>query len=369
MKRILLVVLLTIPIFSKAQDCANPLTNATFQTGFNLIASQVTNQKKLDQALVLINKSCLLSTQIKHIAVLFTEDNYRFEFCRAAYLSAFDRVNYFEVYDAFTSFSYALRLYDFTRNPQQITVPILDTPVEKIKEPTTKEAMKELIVPKFGDFIYPSPNDYTGNKGCEGPIANDASFNTRAIQIASQPTDDAKLIAIRVSTEEACYSMAQLMKLTSLIGAEKIRYNALSECFPKIYDQDHYISGRSLFKSNDLQNQWVTSAEFMLTPAAPGVCVVEAAAMKEIQKSLQSKSFSSEKLDLLGSIKNDKCFTVEQISMISKEFAFDKDKVTVMKMLYAGCPNKEDYSKLLDELSFGYLQDELTQFIKNEGRN
>ena len=54
MKRILLVILLTIPIFSKAQDCANPLTNATFQTGFNLIASQVTNQKKLDQALVLI---------------------------------------------------------------------------------------------------------------------------------------------------------------------------------------------------------------------------------------------------------------------------------------------------------------------------
>ena len=368
MNRIILLVLLTASIFSKAQDCSTPLTNATFQTGFNLIASQVTNQKKLDQALVLINKSCLLSTQIKHIAVLFTEDNYRFDFCRAAYLSAFDRVNYFEVYDAFTSFSYALRLYDFMRNPQQIAVPMLDNPLEKVKEPT-EEAIKEFIVPKFGNFIYPSSKDYTGNKGCEGPIADDASFNTRAVQVASQPTDDAKLIAIRLSTEEACYSFAQLMKFTSLIGAEKIRYNTLSECFPKIYDQDHYISGRSLFKSNDLQNQWVTSAEFMLTPAASGVCVVEAAAMKEIQKSLQSKSFSSEKLDLLGSIKNDKCFTVDQVSMISKEFAFDKDKVAVMKMLYAGCPNKEDYSKLLDELSFGYLQDELTQFIKTEGRN
>lgn len=364
MNRILLLVLVTSSIFSRAQDCSNPLTNAVFQAGFNLIASQTTNQKKLDHSLALINKSCLLSTQIKNIAILFTEDNYRFEFCRAAYLSTFDRVNYFEVYDAFTSFSFALRLYDVTRSPQQIIVPILNKTLEKVKEPT-----KEPVAPKFDNFVYPSAGDYTGNTGCEGTIAGDALFNTRAIQVASQPTDESKLIAIRLSTEDACYTMAQLMKLTSLIGSEEIRYNTLSECFPKIYDQDHYVSARSLFKSTHLQNQWVTSAQFMLTPPAPAVCVVEASEMKEVMKSLQTKSFSSEKMDLLRNRKTDKCFNVDQISSLSKEFSFDKDKLAVMKMFYNSCPNIEDYSKLLDELSFGYLQDDLTQFIKKGGEN
>ena len=338
------------------------MSNVAFQSGFNQIASQTTNQKKLDRSLEFITKNCFLSTQIKNIAVLFTEDSYRFEFCRAAYLSTFDRVNFFETYDAFTSFSYTLRLYDYTLNPQQVILPI--------EKPTIKpvELPKEPVVPKFANLVYPSVGNYTGNKGCDGPVGDEASFTSRAIQVASQPTDESKFIAIQSSTEEACYSMAQVMKLTSLIVSEKIRLNSLHEAFPKIYDQDHYMSARALFNSSELQNQWVASAQFALAPPVPTICVVEEVDMKAVLKSVQVKNFPDEKLKLLSAIKKDKCFNVAQVKTLSKEFPFDKDKLDAMKILYDGCPDKPNYFKLIDELSFAYLRDELTEFIKSDGK-
>ena len=365
MNRILLLfLLLTLSTFSIAQNCANPMSNVVFQSGFNLIASQATNQKKLDRSLEFIAKSCLMSAQIKNIAVLFTDDSYRFEFCRAAYLSTFDQVNFFDVYDAFTSFSYSFRLYDYTRNSQQIILPIMEKPIG-----IPVELPKEPVVPKFANLVYPSIGSYIGNKGCEGPVADDATFNARAIQVASQPTDEAKFIAIQLSTEEACFSLAHVMKLTSLIVAEKIRLNTLMETFPRIYDQDHYMSGRGLFNSTDLQNQWVASAQFALAPPVSSVCSVEEPDMKAVLKSVQAKNFPDEKLKLLSVIKKDKCFNVAQIITFSKEFPFDKDKLDAIKMLYDGCPDKPNYFKLMDQLSFAYLRDELAEFIKSDGKN
>lgn len=360
---ILLFLLLTLSTLGKAQNCANPMTNAIFQPGFNLIASQTTNQKKLDRALEVVSKNCLLSSQVKNIAVLFTDDSYRFEFCRTVYLSTFDQVNFFEVYDAFTSFSYSFRLYDYTRNPQQTILPTFEKPLV-----IPAELPKEPVVPKFANLVYPSISKYTGNTGCEGLIADDATFNVRAIQVASQPTDESKFIAIQLSVEEACFSMAQVMKLTSLVLSEKIRLNTLVETFPKIYDQDHYMSGRGLFNSTDFQNQWVASAQFALAPPAPTVCSVAETDMKSVLKSVQAKNFPDEKLKLLSVIKKDKCFNVAQINTFSKEFPFDKDKLEAIKMLYEGCPDKPNYFKLIEELSFAYLRDELAEFIKNDGK-
>jgi hypothetical protein len=101
----------------------------------------------------------------------------------------------------------------------------------------------------------------------------------------------------------------------------------------------------------------------------PTVCAVEEADMIDVLKSLQSKNFPKEKLDLLGAIRKDKCFNVAQVKTITKEFPFDNDKLEAIKSLYEGCPDKANYFKLVDELSFAYLRDELTAFIKKESEN
>lgn len=358
MNRLLPAILVLVSFVAYAQDCPNPLAPAAFQTGFNMVAAQPTNQKKLERALEFIQQKCLTSAQVKNIAVLFSEDSYRLEFCRPAFQTTFDRVNFFDVYDAFTSFSNALRLYHYTQNPQQPVSQGLQVAPEPIKQMLT-----------FPDIPYPSPAKYMGSKGCPGPIADGNSFGTFASQVAAQPTDEAKFVAIDEASQSNCYSMAQMMKLTSLITSEKVRLRTLTESFPRTFDQDNYPAARALFTSVDLQNQWVNAAKLELTPVVTAPpCTVEDAEVKTVVKTLQSKNFPDDKLNLLATINKSKCFNVSQITQIAGEFSFDKDKVSAMKMLYATCPDKENYYQLVDKIFIAHFQEELTQFIKNDGK-
>ena len=361
---ILLCLLLFVnPFIGTSQDCQNPISNANFKTAFNLIASQATDQKKLERSLELVDKNCLMSAQIKNISVLFLEDSYRLDFGRAAYQATFDRVNFFDVYDAFTSLSFALRLYDHTQSQQPFKRPMPPRDVLPKDEPA-----KEVLPPKFAEIVYPSTLKYEGNKGCDGPVHDQAGFNTLAIQVAAQPSDESKHVAIINAANEFCLGMGQLMKLTSLINSEKLKLNTLNESFSKIYDQDNFLSARALFTSVDLQNQWRKSAEFALAPPPP-VCAVQEVDMKSILKSVQAKNFPNEKLDLISAIKKDRCFNVAQIRTLSKEFPHDSNKLEAMKLLYANCPDQPDYYKLVDELSFAFMREDLTKFIKTGGKD
>jgi hypothetical protein len=115
--------------------------------------------QKLERAYETINAGCLLSAQVKNIAMLFTEDNYKFDFCRSAYLGTSDKENFFDVYDAFTSFSNAIRLYDYTRSAQRRTPEVREN--EEPKKPKHN-------TPYFADLVHPTYVTYNGNKGCNG---------------------------------------------------------------------------------------------------------------------------------------------------------------------------------------------------------
>ena len=226
-------------------------------------------------------------------------------------------------------------------------------------------------MPRFANLVYPAVGTYDGNKGCEGPVADDATFKNYALLVASQPTDEAKYIAIQSGSEDACYSLAQVMKVTTLVTSEKIRLKAMNETFNRVHDQGHYLAARALFKNADLQNQWVAAATLALTPPSPEVpvCSVDEADVKAVIGSMRAKNFPDDKLKVLEVVKKDKCFTVSQVTTLTKEFTFDNDKLKAMKTLYAECPDKQNYYKLADELQFTYLQDDLNKFIKQGGKD
>src|ERR1041385_1813980 len=202
---------------SIAQTCNNPVSSTIFQNNFNQIAIQQTNDLKLAKADLFVNSNCVLSSQVKNIAQLFTEDNYRLEFCKTAYPHTFDQVNFFDVYDAFTTFSYALRLYDFIH-----TAPVIVTPPPVSTEPV------------FPNVAYPSSANYTGKKGCAGPVLNAASFKTVAQNVFIQPTDESKQIAIQNASNNNCLDFAEVMKLVSLLQSEDFRLQLLEFTFPKV---------------------------------------------------------------------------------------------------------------------------------------
>ena len=337
-----------------SQNCTNPVSAQIFQANFNQIAIQQTNQKKLEKASLFVNSNCLMATQIKNIAQLFTEDNYRLEFCKQAYSHTFDQVNFYDVYDAFIAFSYAFRLHDFIHAQSTVIV----------NQPPTPAA------PVFPNVAYPSSVNYAARKGCAGPVLNATDFNAIAQNVFVQPTDESKQLAIQNASNASCLDFAQLMKLTSLLKSEPIRLQVMQFAFPRIYDLEHYQSGIVLFTNTQLQNQWTVYATGYLTPPPPPpvICVVTTNDFNGIMASIKEKRFPTDKMSLVDVLSKDRCFNVEQIRMIGKEFAFGDDKIKVFKMLYAKCPDQNNYYKLVDELVFSSEKENMNNFIKNGGK-
>ncbi len=352
MKKIttLFILFLAIATSSFAQNCQNPISATAYQTGFNNIAVQQGDQNKLIRASRFVSDKCLLATQVKNIALLFNTDSTRLEFCRTAYTHTYDPANFYDVYDAFRSFSYALRLYNFVQMTATVNAPA----------PTAAEVT-------FPAYAYPDIAGYTGVQGCVGPIMAESAFKLAAKNVYAQPTDESKYVAIQTVVEQNCLSFAQSMKLASLLQTNNFKLKAMMYAFPKIYDQAHYQSGIVLFNEVQTQNEWTAFATQYLTPP-PAPCLVSEEDLKGVLQAMRAKNFPDEKLSILNVAAKDRCFSVAQIKTIGKEFTFGSERLKVFKMLYEKCNDKENYFKLVDELTFDSEKDELKKFINNGGK-
>lgn len=343
-----------------SQNCISPVSQQIFQANFNQVAIQQTNQKKLEKANAFVSTNCLMAAQVKNIALLFTEDGYRLEFCKTAYAHTYDQVNFYDVYDAFTAFSFAFRLHDYIHEPVAAPLPV---------EP----AILVSPAPIFPNVAYPSSNNYNGKRGCNGPVASEAEFKSIAQNVFVQPTDESKQVAIQNASNSYCFDFAQVMKLVSLVKSETIRLQVMQFAYPRVYDLENYQPGIVLFTDTRMQNQWTSFASGYLTPPAapappPVVCSVSATDFNSIMNSLKAKSFPADKYALVDLHSKDRCFSVEQIKTIGKEFSYAEDKLKVFKVLYAKCADQANYYKLVDELTYSSDKEKLNAFIKNGGR-
>lgn len=358
MKSICLLFVLLLSAGARAQ-CGAPVSNTDFQNAFNQIAVQQVASNKLVKALDFINANCLSATQAKTLAQLFGNDTDRLQFCKAAYPRIYDRQNYYEVYDAFTSNASIIRLHDFvlgwaTGDPP-VTAPAIPVPA-----PSTPPPAKPIAFPKW---TYPTSDAYSGTKGCAGPIISQEDFNELATLTANQPTDESRQVTIQNAANEQCLDLQQVMKLISLVKSESVRYNTLSAVFPSVFDQEHYSAAAAVFPTPAMKTKWTGFASEYLTPAPPP-CTVSANDFKSAVNAVNAKHFADERLAVVDLLAKDRCFTVDQIRTISQAAPFGEEKMTMFKKLYPKCTDKPNYYKLVNELKFTHEQEEMNEFIK-----
>jgi Domain of unknown function (DUF4476) len=367
MKKLTTLFLLSLSLISFAQNCKTVIPNAIFQTYFTQISQQTTDLKKLDRSYELMNIGCLLSAQVKKTAQLFSSEEFKLTFCKAAYANTYDRDSdeAFQVYDVFTSLSNALRLYDFVQQSKPgIKI------IEQIAEPTVVTKPED-IVPIFGDYQYPSTLNYTGPKGCSGSVVNEEVFMSIARKACCLPYDDSRSEYILDNSKGMCLSMTQAMKLTSFIHTQALRLTTMKALFPQIYDQGNYQSTNQLFNTAELKSDWTQTIQLTLTPVAAPKPVVDCTAtdadLKNTIKSVNSKTFPNDKMDVLKLTAKNKCYSMAQIRVLCEVFMLEKDKLDVMKIFYARCTDKDHYDQLTDVFIAYYYQQELMSFIKNGG--
>ncbi len=306
--------------------------------------------------------NCVYSEQVKNIALLFQSDSIRMVFCKEAYTHTYDAANFFIVYDAFASFSYALRTYDYVSHLPAPKVVGPANPVVIAPPPPRPGA-----VPVYPAWDYPDTVRTTTSKGCGGPVIAEILFKPIGENVFKQPTDESKLVAIENASAGNCLSMTHVMKLTSLITSEDIRLRALKSCFPRVYDQDHYPYAAAAFAGQPMKDQWMAYARIYLTPP-PAPCLVTDQDFQPLLQQIKDKRFASDQMALVTLLSKDRCFNVAQIKSISEVFAFGDDKMKLFKMCYAKCPDQNNYYQLVDELAFSSEKDELRRFINAGGK-
>lgn len=359
MRALILLMFLLIGVQAFAQDCPNPIDKNSFQEGFNQVAIQGTNVKKLDVALLFIKDKCLLSAQVKTMAQLFSEDQPRLTFCTAAFKRTSDPANFYDVMDAFANVSYAFRLYDIIKAPVKIETPATT--------PTNPPLPVEQVL-TFPRYNYPASTRYAGVKGCNGPIANEELFRRTANNAFYQPTEEAKEVVIVSAFETTCFDFAQAMKLVSLFRSEETKLKVLTKIFPKVFDQEAYRLGTQLFIDTKLREEWLKYASFYLAPPAPP-CEESDADFQKILKKVQDKFFDHERISLIESLAIDHCFKVSQIKKMFTEISQAARKPDLLKKLYDKCPDKKNYYLLIDDLIFQGDKEDLKSFIRSKGNN
>ena len=344
--------------YLQAQNCSNPISQTTFQAGFNQVAVMPNNDTKLVKAMGLLTNSCLMSENIKSMSQLFTDDAFRLEYCKAAYSHSFDRANYYQVYDGFTKFSSAFMLHDYI-----LTVNGGATPVV-VSNPVVTTPLPPAAGVVFPIRVYPPHTNYNGKKGCAGPVISDEQFKAAVMNVNSQPTDESKFLAIQNASDQYCLSFTMMMKFSSMLQQEGLRSKIMMNTFAKTFDQGNYEFGKVLFSTEGAKNEWVLFAKNYLTPPPPP-CLVSGSAFTALIKDFEEQRFTDDKMKMFNNVSKDRCFNVEQVRAISKQFPFDDEKMIVIKNSYAKCTDRPNYYKLVDEVTFSANKDNLRNYISS----
>jgi hypothetical protein len=118
-----------------------PLNDQHFQERIRGLKNERSGTEKLRLARRALAGNLLSSLQVKTIASHLSDDSARLEFASAAFPRTVDPENFYEVYDAFSSFSKVMRLHDQIRQLQ----PPRPVPVEVVVQPVTDAEMKDIL--------------------------------------------------------------------------------------------------------------------------------------------------------------------------------------------------------------------------------
>lgn len=356
MKSFTIITLLLLFLNTNAQNCSVAVSNSTFQTKYAQISVQLTDQKKLDDAILFCAKNCLSTNQVSLISSLFLQENYRLEFCKVAYTNTVDKQNFYEVFNSFSTFSAVFKLYDFVSN-QNIVTP---TPSTEPVDPSPRPILN------FPAYNYPSVTTYSGSAGCPSPIS-DNDFMVLATDVLMCANDDEIMVKVNKIAQNNCLSMAQAMKLASMFQMEVHGLQFLKVSFIHLYDQQNYAAAEQCFTHIPYQHEWLNFCLNFLKPPAPVItCNVSSEEFKGMVKNVNNANFSDKQIEIVKKLNTHHCFTTAQVKAIMNQFSFPANKLDAAEILYDKCLDKEKYYTLKDEFVFPSYQEQFEQIIKKK---
>lgn len=348
---LLILCLITLSIYGQPGNCRGPMPESLFRQKHKAIMMQKSENLKLDMANILARQNCMNAEQVKSIAMLFIDDFSRLEFARNAFENTVDKENYYFVYDAFAYISTVFMLHDHVLSYQPRPhdyLPPYEPPLNL----------------NFAALDYPEYRNYRGTSNCPTPLPEN-EFLKLARQYAFNESDANRLMLFTQLAQNNCMSVAQVMKLASLLNSEPNRLSLFRSAWPSIFDLGNLSYGSQLFAH--IPNKAAYNDFINRTNQPPVIpCSISNNQLRDMLESIKKESFNSTKLTLARNIiQSNGCFSAIQIREIVQEFSFESGRLEIAKFGWNYVTDRENYYRVADAFSFSSTKEELMKYIEN----
>ncbi|KAF0204740.1 MAG: hypothetical protein FD170_165 [Bacteroidetes bacterium] len=360
MKARLFTLLLLLPVLfasgQRPQRCDVPLPDHIFKQKQRSVTLQPTEELRLQVAIAIASKNCLSVMQVKSLADHFIDDYSRLEFAKAAWHNTVDQENYYFVYDAFAYFSTVFMLHDYVQTMDSRPVDYLPP-----YEPP--------LSLNFPALDYPAFENYRGPSNCNYPIRED-DFIRLAGQVSANHAEPNRLVLLTQMAQNNCLSVAQAMKLSSMLQSEPNRLTFFRTAISTIYDLGNLQFGAQMFAhipNKAAYNEMISRPTPAPQPIGPVQCFVSDEEFSQITNSIKKESFNSTKVTLTKQILRSKqCFTVNQVKEITRLFSFDDSRLEIAKYAWDYTIDRDNYYQVADVFSFSSSKENLMKFLEGK---
>ena len=376
MKRIftfLLISVFTLSI-SAQNNCQTPMNDFQFNRWFNQLSQMSNSQVKLNRTKIYNQNNCFSAEQIKKIASTFGDDESRLAYTENAYYSCVNPQDYFQVLDAFNSFSSAFKLYDFivanregnqqnTNQPQRLNFP---------------------------NYDYPTYSARPLNSTCARPM-NDNAFQTISLQVYQHQAPIKKYVVALQSLEGQCYDVAQVMKIASLLDNDNHKMDFLQKAFHHVHDGVNLGYARQVFSAESYK---VGFDEFIKEKNLPlygststnnnnnsdddddsanqnndRACAITENNFLILLSMVENESSDRMRLNILKSkFAGKDCFSLEQIKKLSEKLLSQSYRLDFVKLAYESCYEQSQYFQLTSVFLSQSYKNDLLKFIEEENK-
>ena len=362
MKRtaITIFTLILVLLMHKQVLAQNDYTNSNreFNEFLVSIQSNANGEVRYDNAMQYFLSEWCTTLQLLDVCYYMPNDTIKYQLCLAAYPKIIDKNNFFNIYDTFSTLSYAVRLYHNTQ--------ATDGSLGSDNNPSNNT--------DYSSIDFPSSDGYVGLTGvnCNLPMAqNDFNYFFNGLLLDNNDNQQLEFLKQQVTTH--CFSTAQIMKLGLVLQLEKNRLAFLKFALNKCFDMENFMKSLQVishtYYKDDLKmyiQDYLGSIDPDTMPYPDNYCHVNSEEFSQILISIKDQNFSDKQKEMAKQNIEKKCLSMEQLKEIVSLFNFDKDRLEVIKYLYDYSPAPDKMYTFRGMLKFLSSKQELDTFLINK---
>lgn len=314
-------------------NCQNPISALQFQRLNNNLSMQGDFRSRLVYASNLVSNNCITTLQLMTVLSYFGEDIDKLSVAMNGYPQVVNKQDIYDVFDSFAYFSTAFKFNDYINNfngNQPVVVAPAPVPVQ-------------ITYPQLN---YPNPAAYRGQHNCNLPVT-EQEFNLSARQIAQQGSQNLKYKSALDFASTYCITVAQVMKLTTLLSSETDRINILKVAYPNMFDEGNSEQAAQVFGIVQNRNEFLNFINLqrqqnIIPEAAP--CNLDENKFQQMKSIFAREISSSTRVSIVkDQLPLYNCYKSSQIKEIVATFISSSDKMTISKFAYDYVIDRENY--------------------------